>query len=61
MDVEADCGEEDERRSNGVTEKVVKEVERRVRRNSVVKEGRIVERRQGQNGDRSVSEMEVVK
>ena len=43
MDVEADCGEEDERRSNGVTEKVVKvvkevkEVERRVRRNSVVK------------------------
>ena len=54
MDVEADCGEEDERRSNGVTEKVVKEVkevERRVRRNSVVKEGWIVERRQGQNGD----------
>ena len=43
MDVEADCGEEDERRSNGVTEKVVKEVERRVRRNSVVKEGWIVE------------------
>ena len=37
--MEADCGEEDERRSNGVTEKVVKEVERRwwVRRNSVVK------------------------
>ena len=34
MDVEADCGEEDERRSNGVMEKVVKEVEgveRRVR------------------------------
>ena len=51
MDVEADCGEEDERRSNGVTEKVVKEVERRVRRNSVVKEGWIVDSRQGQNGD----------
>ena len=47
MDVEADCGEEDERRSNGVTEKIekvmkevkeVKVVERRVR-DSVVNDG----------------------